>query len=38
VPVRSAYQTDSVLLKMDLHASFVMRAAGHAQWLQNATW
>jgi hypothetical protein len=38
VPVRSAFQTESILLKMDLRAAFGLRAAGHAQWVQNVTW
>src|SRR6516162_464130 len=38
VPVRSAFQTESILLKMNLRAAFGLRAAGHAQWVQNVTW
>ena len=38
VPVRSAFQTESILLKMDLRASWGLRAVGHAQWIQNAAW
>ena len=38
VPVRSMFQTDSIGLYMDLWASWGLRAAGHAQWVQGATW
>jgi hypothetical protein len=38
VPVRSAYQTDSILLRMDVMAAWGLRAAGHAQWIQGALW
>jgi hypothetical protein len=38
VPVRSAFQTDSVLLKMDLFAAWGLRATGHAQFITGATW
>jgi hypothetical protein len=38
VPVRSAFQTDSIVLKMHLSAAWGLRAPGHAQWIQNATW
>jgi len=38
VPVRSMFQTDSIGLYMDLWAAWGLRAAGHAQWIQGATW
>jgi|SRR6516162_3302812 hypothetical protein len=37
-PVRSLFQTDSIGLYMDLFGSWGLRAAGHAQWIQGATW
>ena len=37
-PVKSLYQTDAIGLKTTLWASWGLRAAGHAQWLQGATW
>jgi hypothetical protein len=37
-PVRSMYQVDALSLKTQLWAAFGLRAAGHAQWIQNATW
>jgi len=38
VPVKSLFQTDMIGLKTTLWASWGLRAAGHAQWLQGATW
>jgi hypothetical protein len=38
VPVKSMFQTNSVALKMDFHAAWGLRAAGHAQYLTGATW
>lgn len=38
VPTRSAFQTDSILLRMDVMAAFGMRATGHVAWLSGATW
>jgi len=38
VPVKSLWQTDSIAVYMDLFASWGLRAPGHAQWLQGATW
>jgi len=38
VPVRSLFQTDSIGLYMDLFGSWGLRAPGHAQWIQSATW
>jgi hypothetical protein len=38
VPVKSLYQVDAIGLRMVLRASFGMRAAGHAQVIQGATW
>jgi Phage capsid family len=38
VPVRSMFQTDAIALKSTLSASWGLRAAGHAQWIQNTTW
>jgi hypothetical protein len=38
VPVRSMFQTDSIALKMDMFASWGLRAAGHAQWIAATTW
>jgi hypothetical protein len=38
VPVRSAFQTDSILLKMNVSAAWGLRAAGHAQFITGATW
>jgi hypothetical protein len=38
VPVRSAFQTDTILLKMTLSAAWGLRAAGHAQFITGATW
>ena len=37
-PVKSMFQTDSLALKMDLFASWGLRAVGHCQWLSGATW
>ena|SRR5215472_9627158 len=37
-PVKSLFQTDAIGLKTTLWASWGLRAAGHAQWLQGATW
>ena len=36
--VRSMFQIDAIALKTTLWAAFGLRAAGHAQWLQGATW
>jgi hypothetical protein len=38
VPVRSAFQTDTILLKMHLSAAWGLRASNHCQWIQGATW
>jgi len=38
VPVKSLFQTDAIGLRMDVWAAWGLRAAGHAQWIQNATW
>src|SRR6516165_10620954 len=38
VPVKSMFQTNSVALKMDFHAAWGLRAAGHTQYLTGATW
>jgi hypothetical protein len=38
VPVKSLWQTNAIGLKMDFHAAWGLRAAGHAQWIQGATW
>jgi hypothetical protein len=38
VPTRSFFQTEAIGLKMDVWAAFGLRAAGHAQWIQGATW
>jgi hypothetical protein len=38
VPVKSLFQTNSIGLKMDFHAAYGLRAAGHAQYLTGATW
>ena len=38
VPVRSLFQIDALALKSNLWASWGLRAAGHAQWIQGATW
>jgi hypothetical protein len=38
VPVRSTWQTRSIALKMTVHASWGVRAAGHVAWVQNTTW
>src|SRR5262245_56109627 len=37
-PVKSLFQIDAIGLKTTLWASWGLRAAGHAQWLQGATW
>src|SRR5262249_9812926 len=37
-PVKSMFQTDSIALKMDVWASWGLRAAGHAQFLTGGTW
>src|SRR5262245_62026042 len=37
-PVKSLFQIEAVGLKTTLWASWGLRAAGHAQWLQGATW
>src|SRR5262245_15269870 len=37
-PVKSLFQVDAIGLKTTLWASWGLRAAGHAQWLQGATW
>ena len=38
VPVKSLFQIDAIGLKTTLWASWGLRAAGHAQWIQGATW
>jgi hypothetical protein len=38
VPVRSLFQTSAIGLRMELKCSWTLRAAGHAQWVQNVTW
>jgi hypothetical protein len=38
VPVKSMFQTDSIGLYMNVWAAWGLRAAGHAQWIQGATW
>jgi hypothetical protein len=38
VPVKSMYQTDGVALRMDVFASWGLRASGHTQWLSGCTW
>jgi hypothetical protein len=38
VPVKSLMQTDVIGLKTNLWASWGLRHAGHAAWLQGATW
>jgi hypothetical protein len=38
VPVKSLFQTGAIGLKTALWASWGLRAAGHAQWIQGATW
>ena len=37
-PVKSLFQIDAIGLKTTLWASWGLRAAGHAQWLQGGTW
>src|SRR5262249_45159795 len=37
-PVKSLYQVDALGLKTVLWASWGLRAAGHAQWIQAVTW
>ena len=37
-PVKSLYQTDAIGLKTRLWATWGLRAAGHAQWIQGVTW
>ena len=37
-PMKSMFQTDAVALKMDLWASWGLRAAGHCQFLTGSTW
>jgi hypothetical protein len=37
-PVKSLFQIDAIGLKTTLWASWGLRAAGHAQWLQGASW
>jgi len=37
-PVKSLFQIDAIGLKTTLWASWGLRAARHAQWLQGATW
>src|SRR5262249_48177486 len=37
-PVRSMFQLDATALRTKLWAAFGMRAAGHVQWIQSATW
>jgi hypothetical protein len=38
VSVKSLFQTNSIGLKMDFHAAWGLRAAGHTQYLTGATW
>jgi hypothetical protein len=38
VPVRSLFQIDALALKSNVWASWGLRAPGHAQWIQGATW
>jgi len=38
VPVKSLFQTDAIGLRSTLWAAWGLRAAGHAQWIQGATW
>jgi len=38
VPVKSMFQIDAIALKTTLWGAWGLRAAGHAQWIQNATW
>jgi hypothetical protein len=37
-PVKSLFQVDAIALKTILWAAWGLRAAGHAQWIQNCTW
>ena len=37
-PVKSLYQTVAIGLKTRLWATWGLRAAGHAQWIQGVTW
>ena len=37
-PVKSMFQTDSLALKMDLFASWGLRAVGHVQFVTGTTW
>jgi hypothetical protein len=37
-PVRSMYQLDAISLRMDVWASFAMRASGHVQYVSATTW
>ena len=37
-PVKSMFQIDAILLRTTLWAAWGLRAAGHAQWIQGATW
>ena len=37
-PVKSLYQIDAIGLKTTLWATWGLRAAGHAQWIQGVTW
>jgi len=37
-PMKSMFQIDSIALKFKLSAAWGTRAAGHAQWINAATW
>ena len=38
MPVPSVFQIDALALKSNVWASWGLRAPGHAQWIQGATW
>jgi hypothetical protein len=38
VPIKSMFQVDSIALRMILRVAWGLRANGHAQWIQGATW
>jgi Phage capsid family len=38
VPIKSLFQIRSVALRTNLWAAWGLRAAGHAQWIQSASW
>jgi len=38
VPIKSMFQLDATALRLSLWGAWGLRAAGHAQWIQGATW